>query len=603
MPERIDALGYWRMSSSPQEKSIPQQRAEMLPRCKLEGVELVAECKDEAKSGGGMKKRDDFQAMLRYCQERQKQGKPIAAIVCYDASRFSRADSNETSAYIWWQFRQAGVNRLLTWERWFDFRKEEDRAIFNIQQDFTNNRYLRDLSARVLRGKKNVAAAGYFTGGQVPYAFERVLLDDQGNEVQRFRRGEQVRFRKLGWREVLAPIAEDDPDPSRQLERQTAVWLFETFDANTVSYCWLAEQLNLRDVPGPGTGYRRRRPKPDQTKWTVRAVIGILTNPVYAGVSRTGAAGRGTYHRLVNGEIQATDPGAPRVQNTEGLIFAKLDHGGLVDPALFQRVQAKVEERSRKCSLSRSRGYILPGGILYCGHCGGRMYGCTMKPKRGGRQYEYRKYVCGTPSVKPGTCRHYSIDEDRVVKVLLAKLLRDYLAPARLEGLRQALRKRTQKRHERAPAEADRLQARLTELEDGIKTARRHALQTKDDATFAELNEGLKELLAERKQLQQKLATAEKCQAESVEDATARVEAAIDQLEELRKKLKVLGSLSFTDPDVRRKLGEVLRRLVSRVDLHFEASAAGKKVWYRFVKGAVKVRPLLPVQGSETSDR
>ena len=43
------------------------------------------------------------------------------------------------------------MNRLLTWERWYDFRKEEDRAIFNIRQDFTSNRFLRNLSAAVLR--------------------------------------------------------------------------------------------------------------------------------------------------------------------------------------------------------------------------------------------------------------------------------------------------------------------------------------------------------------------------------------------------------------------------------------------------------------------
>src|SRR5262245_60427440 len=147
------AVAYWRMSSSPQEKSIPQQRGEMLPRCQLERIELVGEFKDEAKSGGGMKKRDAFQAMLRFCQDRHKAGAPVDVVVCYDPARFSRADSNETSAYIW-EFRQAGVNRLLTWERWYDFRKEEDRAIFNIQQDFTSNRYLRNLSAAVLRGKK-----------------------------------------------------------------------------------------------------------------------------------------------------------------------------------------------------------------------------------------------------------------------------------------------------------------------------------------------------------------------------------------------------------------------------------------------------------------
>jgi Resolvase, N terminal domain len=118
----LKAVAYWRMSSSQQERSIPQQIAEMLPRAKLQGVEVVEEFKDEAISGGGMAKRDDFQRMLRYCQEQDRAGKPVDAIVCYDTARFSRADSNETSHAIW-EFRQVGVNRLLTAERWFDFRK------------------------------------------------------------------------------------------------------------------------------------------------------------------------------------------------------------------------------------------------------------------------------------------------------------------------------------------------------------------------------------------------------------------------------------------------------------------------------------------------
>src|SRR5262245_45071335 len=183
--------------------------------------------------------------MLRFCQEQARAGAPIHAVVCYHTNRFGHADSNETSAYIW-EFRQAGTNRLLTWERWYDFRKEEDRAIFNLQQDFTNNRYLRDLSATVLRGKKDSAAAGFFTGGSVPYGFDRLLIDKQGNVVKRFRRGEKLGYRERGWHVLLVPIPADDPDPARQLERQTVEWLYLTFDAQNVSYRWLAGQLNAK---------------------------------------------------------------------------------------------------------------------------------------------------------------------------------------------------------------------------------------------------------------------------------------------------------------------------------------------------------------------
>jgi DNA invertase Pin-like site-specific DNA recombinase len=589
------AIAYWRMSSSPQEKSIPQQRAEMLPRCRLAGVELAEEFQDEGKSGGRMRNRDAFSQMLDYCRQRQREGKPLEAVVCYDTSRFSRATSMETAHHIW-SFQEAGVHRVFTFERWFDFRKEEDRAIFLLQQDFTNNRYLRDLSQRILRGKKAVAAAGFFTGGTVPYGFDRLLVDERGQEVARFRRGEKVRVRKQGWREVLAPIPADDPDPDRQLERQTVLWLFETFARRHVSYRSLAEQLNTRlpPVPGPGSSYRRAAPRTDQTKWTVRAVTGILSNPVYRGLFRLGATGSGHYHRLVKGEVTAVEADAKKTTNTEGLILTPLEHGGYVSAELWDAVKHKRHERARLGLKPRANGYTLPGGLLYCGHCKHRMYGCTMKPKRGAKQYVYRKYVCSAPNVKPGICRAYSIDEDAIIRILVERLEKVYLAPERLAGLEAALLARAEVKHDNAPDDAQRLRARLEKLDQDIVRGRRRALAVEDDATFAELNEGLRELVETRQHVERELATVQARQAEPVEQDAAKVRQAVARLRTLGEQLhKAKG----------KKLGEVLRLLISRADLYFEEKTNGGKRWYSFVKGVVKVRPILDVQSFARSGR
>jgi hypothetical protein len=587
----VPTVGYWRMSSSPQEKSIPQQKAEMLPKAQLHHLEIVQEFEDKGISGGGMKKRDAFLDMVRFCEGRQEAGKPVEAIVCYDTSRFSRADSNETSAYIW-RLRQAGVNRLLTWERWYDFRKEEDRAIFNIQQDFTNNRYLRDLSARILRGKKAVAAAGYFTGGMVPYGFDRVLLDSVGKEVMRIPRGEQVRLRKQGWREALAPILETDPDPARQLQRQTVLWLYETFTGSNVSYRWLAEQLNLRSVPGPGSHYHRQKERPGQSRWTVRAVTGILTNPIYAGVACLGRTGKGAYHRLVSGEVRAVEPGARKATHTEGLILTRLDHGGLIDPRTWERAQEKARERARLGIKPRTGGYVLPGGILYCGHCGGRMYGCTMRPKRGRKVYEYRKYTCGSPNVKPGTCRHYSVDEKVIVDILVDQLLNVYAAPERLAGARKKLLEKAEAKHQKAPAQIERLRRRLEQLNTEVRDATRNVLRAKDNVDV--LNEALTELRHQRDRAERELEAAERVQAAPVDESRDRVEAAIARLSALREQLELAYRQGKKE-----LLGEIIRQMVSRVDVYFEPVQTGRRTWFRFVKSAIKVRPLLTVSGNE----
>jgi DNA invertase Pin-like site-specific DNA recombinase len=574
----------------------------MLPRTNRDGyrLDVVKEFQDEGISGDGMKKRDAFKEMLAFCEAQARQGTPVQAIVCFDTSRFSRATSIETNHYIW-LFQQAGVHRVFTYEKVIDFRKEEDRAVFNLTQDFSNHRFLKDISQRLLRGKKAVAAAGYYTGGALPYGFDRVLVDEKNQEQGRFRRGEKVRLRNQGWREVLAPIPEDDPDPVRQQERATVLWLFDTFARRHVSYRWLAEQLNTRtpSVPGPGSRYHRRKPadlaaKPDPTKWTVRSVAGILSNPVYKGLFRFGVAGRGKFNRLVNGEITAVEPGAARTTNSAGLIEMPLERGGYVTPELWDAVQAKAKERARLKLKPRTGGYTLPSGILYCGHCKHRMYGCTMRPKRGDKVYEYRKYICSAPNVKPGVCKPYAIAEDEVVKVMVVRLQKVYLNPERLAGLEAELLWRAEGRHDTAPADAKRLQQRLAKLEETIVRNRRRVLQADDDSTFAELNEGLKELVEERQRLEKELAEVQARQAAPAEQGAAKIRAAIARLRKLGEQLhKAKGQ----------QLGEVLRLLVSRADLYFQEQTKGKKRWYAFVKGVVKVRPVLDVKCFERFDK
>jgi DNA invertase Pin-like site-specific DNA recombinase len=599
-----DGVAYWRMSSSPQEKSIPQQRSETLPRAKLAGVNVVREFKDEGISGGGMKRRDDFLDMLRFCQERAREGRPIRAVVCYDTSRFSRATSIKTARYID-EFMEAGVFRLLTWERWFDFRKEEDRAIFLLQQDFTNNRYLRDNSRKCLRGMKDVAVAGYFVGGCVPYGFDRLLLDERGDEVARVKRGEAVRLRKKDGHEVLAPIPEDDPDPGRQLQRQTAAWLYQTFASANVSYRWLAEQLNARGVPGPGSFYHHQNTTPGRRKgegwerqrrgflWNVRAVRTILTNPVYAGTYRVGVQGKGKFHRLVEGEVKEVEEGAPRARNTEGFILTELEAGGLIDRATWERVQEKIRERVSLKVKTRVAGYSVPVGVLRCGHCGGRMYGNTWRRAKGGKVFEYRKYVCGTIKTTPGACRHYAVDEKVITDLLIDQLLDVYTAPGRLEGVRRKLRERVEAKHRRAPADVERLRRRLAALDAEIRDAARNVLRAKDNVDL--LNEALSELRKQRDRVARDLAAAEQTQAGPADEAAGLVDQAVDRLLSLREQLKKARKQGR--PEL---LGEVIRQMVSRVDVYFEPAEGGKRRWFRFAKAAIKLRPVVDVTGCDT---
>jgi len=332
----------------------------------------------------------------------------------------------------------------------------------------------------------------------------------------------------------------------------------------------------------------------------VRSVSAILQNPAYKGTYRFGLVGAGQYHRLGRNaktgevEIGPVEPGAGKTTNAEGLIFTALEHGGYVTPDLWDVCQGKAKERARLGLKPRQGNYTLPGGLLYCGHCGHRMYGSTMRPRRGAKQYCYRKYVCSAPNVKPGVCKAYSVDEDVIVNVLKERLEKVYLAPERLAGLEAALLAKAEAKRDAAPAEADRLKHRLKQLEQDIVRSRRRVLQAADDVTFAELNEGLREMVELRDRLQKELARAEARKEEPVEQDNDKIREAIARLRHLGEELRKAKGPA---------LGRVLRLLVSRADLYFEEKTNGGKRWYSFVKGVVKVRPVLDVQAFASSGR
>jgi hypothetical protein len=104
------------------------------------------------------------------------------------------------------------------------------------------------------------------------------------------------------------------------------------------------------------------------------------------------------------------------------------------------------------------------------------------------------------------------------------------------------------------------------------------------------LNDGLTDLRAERAKVARQIADAEQARAKPVAEATAAVEEALARLDTLRERL------AEAPPD---KLGEVLRLLVTRVDVYFEPVTKGKRQWYRFTRGVVKLRPILDVQGCD----
>ena len=227
------------------------------------------------------------------------------------------------------------------------------------------------------------------------------------------------------------------------------------------------------------------------------------------------------------------------------------------------------------------------------------MYGGTMRPKRGARRYEYRKYTCHSPTKQPGTCRRYSVSEKVIHKALVGKLLRHYLTRERLDRVKARLLERAETRHDRAPAQAERLRQQVQDLDVEIRQARRNLLRVTDERLLAEAQEELQEWMDRRDKMQKALTAAERAEGKTAAESRRQIDEAVRRLEGLRDRLEKLRAVA-DDPQApgHKELGEVLRLIVSRVDLHFEDQPRGKKSEFVMVKGVVKLRPLLSIQGS-----
>jgi hypothetical protein len=434
----------------------------------------------------------------------------------------------------------------------------------------------------VLRGKLENAQAGHHNGGPTPYGFDRLVVNAQGEEVERIPRGARVRILARGenkLHEVLCPIPEDDDDPTRQQERQTAIWLFQTFRDEDVAPRTLAQRLNTLGVPSPQVAYGKAG------AWTGPTIEWMLQNPAYAGLQRWGRDAKGDYHRAVAGQSEVCESkGMRHVRNDKGINLNPIPGGGLVDRTLWDEVQEKLAGRKRKGWSSVSRGYALSGGLLRCGHCGAPMHGTARTTTYKGKQRKYRMYICDSAKKRPGTCRSYAIAEDKVLPALLKLLEEQYLAPEHLERLEATIRRRARARRQTDPSRLAALRADVVRLDDEVRRAVANVMRCRDNVDL--LNDALTTLRQERDQVAAQLASLEHAQGVPDAEVAQRARVAVERLGKLRLALQKAP---------REKLAPILRVLVSSVKLNF-ANPPRPRQRYRFLGGVINLHPITELQ-------
>jgi DNA invertase Pin-like site-specific DNA recombinase len=538
----LRGVGYYRKSDDDDGGSVEQQRAWAHAACEKEGVELVREFTDQAKRGWDTAARTDFHAMLAFCQEQARRGTPIGAVICWHTNRFSRADSQETSWFLW-EFRKAGVAQVLTAQRWYDFGRMEDRLLQNIEQEAGNHKGMIDQTQAATRGRIDAASAGRWAGGTIPlgYRGEREEIVVKGRR--------KTRTRRL----VLGPDA----------EVEVVRLIFHLYADTPMGLRAVAQELTRRGV----------RTQTGTRAWNTETVKRILLNPVYLGRTSWNRRSEGRFIGVVDCQPvqRPADAGKARANDKGQWIERDGRHDAIIDLPTFERCQQKLA--ARRGGRRKTRGTFVLTGLLRCADCGRAMVGRTETSRR-------RVYMCGSYNNCGGVACHYNaVDADALAAALLGKLKAAWGDGANVDAILAEVGRQDREEAGQGHRKAETIKSRLRQIDadlaEGIDRLRSIDLDLLDG-----YQQGLKAIKAEREQLAAELRRAE---AEPTQAAELRgkIEGALDVLRRLG------AATAGQEPDL---LREVLAEVVTKVEVWFSHETTGKRTRCRFARALVWVR-------------
>lgn len=443
---------YARYSSDKQrEASIEDQFRNCERACDARRWNIVNQFFDEAQSGAKTD-RVGYQKLLAAARLKE-----FDVIVVDEISRLWRDQEEQARAVKLLEY--LGVH-IVGVSDGVDTRSGGYRLLLSIRGAM-NEEARREIGWRTHRGQEGQAQKGLRAGGRV-YGYRNVRVDDG------------VRL-------------EVDPDQAGWVR-----WIFERY-AEGWSPRKIASELNCRDVPPPGAGWKRKHRQ--CLGWAQSAILGdakrgfgILRNPLYAGVcvwNRT--------RRVVNPE---TGTRRHEMRPLSERVRLEAPDLRIVPQTLWNQVQNQLERR-RLASGQVGRGKKRRGGrgpkypfsgLLRCGVCGGhytmandRNYSCANHRDRGGR-------VCPN-----GLVVKRSIVESRILEAIK----RDLFKPEALKRFRKRVAELEVMRAKRklddaAPAQIDQANRRIRNIVEAVKDGR-HSQALMDE---------LARLEAERERLQ-----------------------------------------------------------------------------------------------------
>jgi hypothetical protein len=197
-------------------------------------------------------------------------------------------------------------------------------------------------------------------------------------------------------------------------------------------------------------------------------------------------------------------------------------------------------------------------GIAYCGCCGRRLCGQTVRHRRGGATYTYRHLFCPGRRFRGAPCTAGQALQDVVLRELAALVKAEFGAPDKLARVGRQIEKLLAAKEGDDARRREALAAKLAALDAQLPTAARRLLLLSEEE-FPELQREYAAMKREREQLAAELSGTEQARQVSRGDARRMQDALADlgRLEEV---------IADKPPELVRDL---LGRVVEKVTLHF----------------------------------
>lgn len=212
------AAVYLRRSTDRQERSVTDQRSELVDYAAKKGYTTVREYVDDGISGDATEKRLAFQRMIAEASSGLFQ-----LILCWDQDRFGRFDALEAGYWIK-PLRDAGVVLETKNQGRIDWSDFAGRMSYSIQQEAKHS-FLIDLARNTSRGCRKAYESGTYPSTP-PYGYRKAgkkLAVGPADEVSAVRRIFELRVDGLGCRVISQTMSREGYPPPRAAWSESVV--------------------------------------------------------------------------------------------------------------------------------------------------------------------------------------------------------------------------------------------------------------------------------------------------------------------------------------------------------------------------------------------